>query len=146
MMDKLFRFSDGQTSLGSNTVSDFYSDLTGGTDGKDAFGNAIKVPIGDGKLYVNCRVNVAVATAALTVDLYTATGAPTSSGTKVAGMSIPLGAKAGSYHSFGIPAGDVTWLRYAGIVYDAASAGTGAATSVDTWVDISPVTGNVLPD
>jgi hypothetical protein len=147
MIDALYMFSDGQTSLGSNTASTYYADLTGATQGKDAFGNSINIPLSAGKLYLNVLVTVAVASAALTVDLYTAANTTiNASDTKVCGMSIPSGTVAGEMFSIGVDMQSATWLRYMGVVYDGASAGVGAATGVDCWLDTSPVTTQKLPD
>lgn len=146
MIDSLYQFSIAQGSLASNTASQYYADLTGATQAKDAFGNSINVPLGAAKLYLNVMITTVLAGGALTVSLYTAANTTiNASDTKIAGMTIPNGAVAGEMFSVGIQVHSATWLRYIGVVYDDASAATPTSGNVDTWLSLNPVTTNKLP-
>jgi len=144
MIDSIYKFGDNETDIAGNQASEYYVDLTGATQGKDAFGNAINVPFGGARMHLNVLVLTVIGTAALTVDLYTASDTTiNASDTLICGMTIPLSAAAGTLWSVGIDMHSATWLRYLGVVYDKATSNpTGA---IDCWLDIHPVTTNKLP-
>lgn len=144
MIDNIFMFSDAQTLAGSKHLSSNVADITGGTQGKDPFGNAINIPTAAGKLFLNVLITTVVAAGTCEVDLYSGSSATiTSSMVHVCGLTIPSGAAAGSVFSVGVPPSDVAWDRYLGVIIDKAS--NAVTGNVDIWLGANPVTTHQLP-
>lgn len=149
MVDSLFMFSDAQSVASvlddAWTDATYYMDLTGGTQGKDAFGNSINIDIFDQKLFLNVRVTTTTAGNALKVALWTdADTTFAGSGTRMAELLIPSAAAAGECYSVGIPS-NMTILRYLIVGYETNSATHMSAGALDCWIGTEPVTPNFLP-
>jgi len=149
MLDSLYMFSDAQSVAAvvddAWTDATNYADLTGGTQGKDAFGNAINIDVFDAKLFLNVRVTTLLAGNALKVALWTdADTTFAGSGTRMAELLVPDAAAVGECYSVGIPS-NMTILRYLIVGYETDTSTHMSAGALDCWIGLNPVTPNFIP-
>jgi len=146
MVDEFYRFCDAQSVAGGDTVgATAVADMTGGTQGKDAFGNAINVPVAAAKLFMNVLVTTVIAAGSFRVGLYTRASSATitSADTELCSVEIPSGSAAGSMFSVGCAQNGATFARYVGALVDVDT--DDVTGNIDVWMDINPVTTQKLP-